>query len=891
MSTTESSVPEPPGAAGRGLFQCGTCSRSYSRVDHLARHVRSHTQEKPYRCEFCNKSFSRVDLLRRHTFVHNASLYNTSPGRRRTGSNSSTPLRASKACEACAEHHLKCCDEKPCRRCTNKSIACVVDSRVFAVENANLGSQNISPTPNREPEPDVQPQRVVASKSLSQDLSDDCNLFTSVFSAITPDDAVSCQYHHSDQVHGSRPHMQTEPGDIPSEAMDFMTTGLHLSNLPSGPLTPNGLFGFGFETDLDFSAVDLSFIDTYNTRVPFEPETPIRHAVNQEADEGENSQMRKGRDVEQNALPKFLQQSIWRFVPAPRDHGFAEQANLSLPGEEGIVDSPESFGEFNQRTTAEKLDTQSRDKILSIVLSQVKLHRTSAISAFPSVELLDNLIQFFLAGPFHRGSAWIHSASFRPKKTRPELLLAMAAYGAVLTPDRSLRKLGFAMQEVVRNHLPTVFEADNTTIRDLELEQAFLLQLEIGLWSGNSRKIEISEGFQQPLLTMLRRRGWLKQSWYPALKVLAEDDGRTLEKKWREWIERESFKRLVYHLLGHDAKSSISLLVSPLISYAELDVPLPEAQELWLASSAREWKAIYRRKFDNKSIRIPSLTECVADLDLVESSKDVIDRTLSCAALLHALWGMVWEYRKLSLLFCGKPRIWDSGIAIMSRYQELIKVLDYYRISYSNESILLLELILLHLHMSLEEIQLFVGLEGTEQARKVHHSVKAWIKSKTSRQAIWHAGQLFRTAKTLPPLHLRDFHAISLYHAGLAFWAYGLASRMFVPERSSQFGLESTYCPDTLNQTIWLDDEETGVTCRYISLGRGIPALHGIRPEMQAAPLDDPTAIMEVIIEIMRQGDSEPLRPNSPLVENLISIMVRLKDMKFGENVETISGL
>ncbi|EMD91238.1 hypothetical protein COCC4DRAFT_119352, partial [Bipolaris maydis ATCC 48331] len=52
------------------LFQCTICSQTYSRVDHLARHVRSHTQEKPYRCEICNKSFSRVDLLRRHGLVH-----------------------------------------------------------------------------------------------------------------------------------------------------------------------------------------------------------------------------------------------------------------------------------------------------------------------------------------------------------------------------------------------------------------------------------------------------------------------------------------------------------------------------------------------------------------------------------------------------------------------------------------------------------------------------------------------------------------------------------------------------------------------------------------------------------------------------------------------------
>ncbi|KAF2648385.1 hypothetical protein K491DRAFT_612859, partial [Lophiostoma macrostomum CBS 122681] len=53
-----------------GLYQCSTCSQTYTRLDHLARHVRSHTQEKPHRCETCEKQFGRVDLLRRHALLH-----------------------------------------------------------------------------------------------------------------------------------------------------------------------------------------------------------------------------------------------------------------------------------------------------------------------------------------------------------------------------------------------------------------------------------------------------------------------------------------------------------------------------------------------------------------------------------------------------------------------------------------------------------------------------------------------------------------------------------------------------------------------------------------------------------------------------------------------------
>ncbi|EHK51089.1 hypothetical protein TRIATDRAFT_288571 [Trichoderma atroviride IMI 206040] len=47
-------------------YQCHRCSRLFSRSEHLQRHERSHTKEKPFRCPQCPKSFTRKDLLSRH---------------------------------------------------------------------------------------------------------------------------------------------------------------------------------------------------------------------------------------------------------------------------------------------------------------------------------------------------------------------------------------------------------------------------------------------------------------------------------------------------------------------------------------------------------------------------------------------------------------------------------------------------------------------------------------------------------------------------------------------------------------------------------------------------------------------------------------------------------
>ena len=668
-------------------------------------------------------------------------------------------------------------------------------------------------------------------------------------------------------------HMQPDP-------IDFLPSRILTTNLSSGIITPSGLIGFGMETDLDFSAIDLGFLDAYNVHIPFELDNQALDLDSSHTGiQDEQDRPQKPSNGQLDDQNKFLHRSIWRFVPTPEIHGYSEQTNLSLPNQDKIVESPDSFTNGNRRATAEKLDPQTRDKILAIVIGQLKPQIMPAVASFPSLELLDNLIQFFLAGPMPSVRSWIHTSSFRPRKTRPELLLAMAAAGAVLTPDRSLRKLGYAIQEVIRNHLPTIFESDNTTIRGLELQQALMLNLDIGVWSGNSRKIEIAESFQQPLLTMLRRGGRFKRSAYPLFMVSAEDDGKGLDRKWRTWVEQESLKRLVYKLLGHDAKTSMSLSVSPLFSYSELALPLPESQGLWEASSATEWKTMYCTKYATSSTRIPSLTECVANLDLLETYGSLIDIDLSCSAYLFAVWGMVWEYRKLSLLFRNQANVWDKGLILMTRYQELTKIFDCYRLSYGDKSTLLLELILVHLHASLEDIQLLLGFEGPEESRQAQLSVKEWANSKASRQAVWHAGQLIKATGSLPPLQLRDFNAVALFHAGLTLWAYGQAGRMFTAERSDISEGAAVTRSHSASQAVWLDEDETITTLRYISLGRGQPTLHGARPDLPSAPLSDSKAIIETLLETMNRGDGEPLRPKSPLVENLMRIIEHLKDI------------
>ncbi|CCE62370.1 hypothetical protein TPHA_0C02160 [Tetrapisispora phaffii CBS 4417] len=60
------------------LFVCSICTRAFARQEHLTRHERSHTKEKPYCCGLCQRKFSRRDLLLRHAQkIHNGDYGDT----------------------------------------------------------------------------------------------------------------------------------------------------------------------------------------------------------------------------------------------------------------------------------------------------------------------------------------------------------------------------------------------------------------------------------------------------------------------------------------------------------------------------------------------------------------------------------------------------------------------------------------------------------------------------------------------------------------------------------------------------------------------------------------------------------------------------------------------
>ncbi|KAJ4396226.1 hypothetical protein N0V93_000445 [Gnomoniopsis smithogilvyi] len=89
-------------------LNCPTCKRQFDRLEHLKRHLATHTKEKNCVCGICGRKFSRIDALNRHHNVHRPHV----------------PLRRFRACMPCAASRVKCSGTQPCERCEKRSLSC-----------------------------------------------------------------------------------------------------------------------------------------------------------------------------------------------------------------------------------------------------------------------------------------------------------------------------------------------------------------------------------------------------------------------------------------------------------------------------------------------------------------------------------------------------------------------------------------------------------------------------------------------------------------------------------------------------------------------------------------------------------------------------------------------
>lgn len=335
-----------------------------------------------------------------------------------------------------------------------------------------------------------------------------------------------------------------------------------------------------------------------------------------------------------------------------------------------------------------------------------------------------------------------------------------------------------------------------------------------------------------------------------------------------------------------DAQASMTSSTNPHISFTEMSLPLPAAREIWFAKNPQEWKHYYLKRGAGQPGSQLSLGDVIRNPGLLANEQQWLDIQFSVSIVLHAFWSMIHDFHKINTTY-------SDPALVASHRAHLVKTLDTFQRlavdtlvhAISPQEHLMANLLQMNLHVSLPELQLFLGKEGDDQAKRIYPVLQQWAQGPDSRRAIWHAGQVLRFAKEFPMNHLKDFYAVAVHHAALTLWTWGVVTKA----RRRTHGQASGF--NRLNEPIFHIDAFDSPH-EFISYGTGRPAIMGLplkdASDTEAATsgshirgrldsiafVDGPASCMRAVADIFFRKYSNDNAP--PMVENLVHLVKQL---------------
>ncbi|KAF2654185.1 hypothetical protein K491DRAFT_779723 [Lophiostoma macrostomum CBS 122681] len=585
------------------------------------------------------------------------------------------------------------------------------------------------------------------------------------------------------------------------------------------------------DIDFDFDSMDPDFFSILDP--------PDQHEI---------SATVKPKATTISAATEAFQRSPWIWNPVEKDSALAAQGALT-----SSKSSLPDLASVRKSALAQNIISDHRDQLLGMVLETSRLN-PQKITSFPSFPV--------------------------------QLIGALIAAGSQQEGETAIWEFGLALHESVRLSLAALLETDNTWGRDLNYIRAYQISIGLGLWSGFKRKMEIAEGFRQIPTTMLRRTGAFSWSHYYATSCQMIDTSESLEQKWKSWVRKESTKRLAIHTFISDVQTSIAFCKAPTMTTLDHSLPIPASEALWLATTSEMWKECFED--DNT---LPRALDVSQDLTLLDGLGGQADIRLTYSLVLYGVWSQIWSYqdvctRRLSRSMSANHTPDSASMWHMHQYSELYPILVTLRDRLTaldratNRECLVAKLFMMLLHVSVLDLQQACGVSGGDEAESVLEALQErWFPMREARCAVWHAGQVLRAARAVPPTSLRDFYAVAVYQASLCLRVYGLLCERD-DHRQGPHQVRPSSSDSYMNVRIPLDGEDLPERNAFVELNRGIPCVTSTdQSEHQLIPLTSHAAAMTTSLTILRNNFSA-VGTLHPLVANLVELMQSLGEAK-----------
>ncbi|GAA5931728.1 hypothetical protein JCM3775_000025 [Rhodotorula graminis] len=615
------------------------CNQSYARIEHLERHVKTHTAPAGYLCKECGKAFARSDVLRRHTKIHSREATVTGDG-------GGLAKRVSQACQSCAAAKVRCNGGQPCERCSKLSRVCDYETassdpstrphkRVrLQSEDVGQAAPSFEALPNRSTSVSSVHDHVQLPPSSSStfdlgssmpmhsfpypidDGLDSTHTGMSTFASSSAPAPAAVQ-------HLAAPGSSTAQPSAASPALDNLLN-LVFQKQSAGTTTLEDDLSAAFFLPTDDNMFWSQFLQSPAASLPSPARLGSSTSIPPVADLGHPA------SPPSTASPSYRPRILITAAGLPSRHGspHPESPTAAADGEgdtartaaaaaaaaaQGGGGTASEWGLAWQPTGHEsgvRLDREASMSILAapVVLDgrgptlptcdeQVRIalletlrfsqlsddeyHALYSTLARIPLPVFDLLLSLYF-GHFHPLVPLLHVPSFNPKKTLGQLLLILLGIGAVYAPISGALQLGRALVEVARRGIEHLINRDNRLARSLPVAQAQMLW-SVMRWTGSARTIELASAFASVHTTMLREQRVFNESQNRS----PSDDSPAAQ--WKAFVANEERRRTAMSCYLLDGEAAVLLRTAPCINSSLLQTLLPCDERLWTAPTAEAW--------------------------------------------------------------------------------------------------------------------------------------------------------------------------------------------------------------------------------------------------------------------------------------------------------------
>lgn len=880
---------------------CAYCGKSFTRKEHLERHIPSHTNVKPHRCTNCQLSFARRDLLQRHYATYHEIRDPSLPSPQTV---SSVAGRTPIACLNCASAKTGCDKRVPCSRCADKSLPCAAR---FARRSSKLFARAMAP-------PETASQ---APKAVAEAIPRENSINTP--SANPPiDPRLQSPIHNPPPSNGFEEHSPAKL-EIFDDFMPYNdgldSTGIYYQDMLSWNDLSLDMQIYG-DLTAPLDSLNPMYMDeaaTSSNSVISATSTMLKttRSSRSSTDELDRDELppAKRQKLSYSATPEFDEvlesESAWplaRCNPPTFSDSCPRTAIVHLTNlaknsndDNGWTSlDVEHFQPSFDGVQVEPITSNSRDTLQALTQGflqrALKTHsggktssEKSSFLLLPPTHVLDQLLKSYASGlstsySLAAGGTINPNQLLHGNQASSLLVLLMIAQGATSYSSTDAKCLSAGLIETCRISLFDTIERDVELCADPTVLRCAYLFTALGAWSGDKWHMDIVMGQRGMYLAMLKHAGMLEPS-DAAFSILT--NGTEYEKKWRDWLGHEFRSRLVYDWVLIDQELSLFHDLSSILSISELETPLPHSNEaLFNAPSYAAWSSCLASE---PSRQLPmSLHDLFQDFLHDNITQTSYLTPLTLRLLLHPIQTLLYQVRQVLTCFpdvLPNRRAQNRSLSkasTLTRLDEVQSLLQRWHTLHSSLpssapnsvdelcktiNLVIYHLICLNVHTSFPALEALARrAPATLAAPNPYWEISLQHKKciEDSPSALFHCGQIIRLLSSLNsmpsdpsngPLAQPDrrppWSAIAIYRATLVLWIDVLAKSDPAFPQSTQSGSVVTLnelLPDDQRLQAWLYN------------GEGAPMLMG--RDGRAIALTKATEVLDLCIDFVDPGVS-----------------------------------